>query len=62
MSLTIDLFLKHVAKELPTFSQMAYARYLEQEGLRFCVDFGWENAEEIAWDRLERGESILGHA
>ncbi len=46
----------------PSFSQMAYARYLEQEGLRFCVDFGFENAESLAWDHLEAGNFMMGHA
>lgn len=31
-----------------TPGQLGWAKYLEQEGLRFLVDFGFENAEEIA--------------
>jgi len=45
-----------------TWGQLAYANYLERCGLRFLVDFGFENAESLAWDKLEAEEFILGHA
>ena len=32
----------------------AASLYLERRGLRFCVDFGTENALEMAFDFLER--------
>lgn len=41
---------------------MAYANYLERMGMTFLIDFGLENAEGMAWERLEQGEFILGHA
>ena len=33
--------------------QIAFAKYLQQQGLRFLVDFGFENAERIAWEIIE---------
>jgi len=33
--------------------QVAFAKYLEQRGLRFLIDFGFENAERIAWELIE---------
>jgi hypothetical protein len=38
-----------------TPEQLAWARFLEQEGLRFLCDFGFENAEEIAEEWLYSG-------
>lgn len=55
-------FVKHFPQYVITKPQLYYARYLEQEGLRLLVDFGFENAEGMAWDRLENGCGILGHA
>jgi hypothetical protein len=45
-----------------TPQETAYAEYLERCGLRFLIEFGFDNAEAIAWDRLECGECLLGHA
>lgn len=47
-----------------TTSQMSYCDYLQRRGLRFLVDFGFENAEAIAWDELEQQafEPWIGHA
>jgi len=36
-----------------TPEQLAFAKYLEQQGLRFLIDFGFENAERIAWELVE---------
>ena len=58
----ISDFLRKFPDYPTTFAQLAYARYLEQEGLVFIVDFGFENAEDIAWNKLEQDEFILGHA
>jgi hypothetical protein len=33
--------------------QVAFAKYLEQQGLRFMIDFGFENAERVAWELIE---------
>lgn len=39
---------------IPTTSRADIAcRYLEQRGLKFCVDFGTDNAEEKMADMLE---------
>lgn len=35
---------------------MPFCRFLERRGLRFCVDFGYETAEEKCWEILEREE------
>ena len=37
-----------------TAEQLFSCRLLESEGLRFLIDFGYENAPSMAWDRLER--------
>jgi hypothetical protein len=58
----VDKFLRQMGDYRVTSAQLAYARYLEQEGLVFLVDFGFGNAEGIAWDRLEQGQFMLGHA
>lgn len=63
-------FLKHFPDYRFTREQYAYARYLEQQGLCFLVDFGFANAEDLAWYHLEREHQmhldhkrfILGHA
>lgn len=34
--------------------QIAACRFLEKRGLRFLIDFGYENAEDIAWNIMER--------
>lgn len=58
----IKEFLRHFPNYIVSQSQLAYADYLERQGLRLCIDFGFENAEDMAWDRLEAGEYQLGHA
>jgi len=44
----------HIMKLVPMscISRIDYAcRFLEAEGLRFCVDFGLDNAESLMWER-----------
>lgn len=41
----------------PSVSQLACCNYLERRGLKFLVDFGFENAKDIAWEELEREQS-----
>lgn len=36
-----------------TYEQTAACRYLESKGLRFCVDFGYDNAFEKAFQTME---------
>jgi hypothetical protein len=60
--LTLEWFRRMFPDQRFTREQLAYCRYLEQQGLKFCVDFGYENAEAIAWQKLEEEEFILGHA
>jgi len=45
----VDEFLRRFPDYPATKSQIDYARYLEQQGLTFLVDFGFENAEDITW-------------
>lgn len=33
-----------------TEDQQSYCEYLERNGLRFLVDFGFENSEEKMWN------------
>ena len=55
-------FLKFYPEYHVRAHQRAYAEYLEGKGLRFLCDFGFENAETIAWEHLKAGDYILGHA
>lgn len=43
-----------------TNSQLAFAVYLENRGQRFCVDFGYANAIEKAWELMDREDASLG--
>jgi hypothetical protein len=47
-------FLWHFSALQLTEEQMAACRFLESRGLRFCVDFGYENAAAIAEPILAR--------
>ena len=58
----IKEFLRHYPNYRVNSSQLAYANYLEREGQIFLIDFGFENAEDIAWHHLEAGDYLLGHA
>jgi hypothetical protein len=49
----IENFLRRFPDYKTTPSQLAFAKYLEQQGLRFLVDFGFENAERITWELIE---------
>jgi hypothetical protein len=49
----IDKFLCRFPDFQTTPEQRAFAKYLEQQGLRFLIDFGFENAERIAWELVE---------
>ena len=42
-----------------TQEQVAYIRLLEKEGLRFCVDFGYQNATQIAEDLIDQESAVL---
>jgi hypothetical protein len=49
----IERFLRRFPDYETTPSQIAFAKYLEQQGLRFLIDFGFENAERITWELIE---------
>lgn len=44
---------KRIGLDLPTWI-LPICRYLELRGYRFCVDFGWQNAREVARQHRER--------
>ena len=60
----VDWFLAAFQDYEVSFEQLAYAHYLETRGKRFCIDFGFENAEDLAWQLLEEEpyEQPIGHA
>lgn len=45
-------FYPEVAESL-TFEQIVSCRFLESTGQRFCVDFGYGNAWDLAWKEIE---------
>ena len=49
----VENFLRRFPDYEATSEQIAFAKYLEQQGLRFLIDFGFENAERIAWELVE---------
>lgn len=62
--LSVDGFLTFFPDYEVSFEELAYAHYLETKGLRFLKDFGFKNAEDMAWDLLddEPYEPCIGHA
>ncbi len=52
--LQIDEFLRLCPDVQITDRQVRAARYLQSQSKRFLIDFGYANAEQIAWDILER--------
>jgi len=51
----LDTFLRAWPGVVPQRA-IGFCRFLESRGQRFCIDFGYENAEDITWDWLEREE------
>jgi hypothetical protein len=51
----LDFFIKHFPEVRMTREQIAACRYLESRGLRFCIDFGYENAFDKAFDSMDDG-------
>jgi len=51
--MTVEQFLKYFPDVHLTADQRAYARFLEQSGRRFLIDFGLANCEEAAAAELE---------
>jgi hypothetical protein len=45
---TVEWFLKQFPDFPATVEQVAWAKFLEQQGFVFLVEFGFENAEIIA--------------
>lgn len=42
-----------------TNSQLAFCLYLESKGQRFCVDFGYNNAIDKAWELMDLEDGVL---
>lgn len=46
----VEKFLAREPDYEVTPEQVAFAKFLEQRGLRFLIDFGFDNAERITWE------------
>jgi hypothetical protein len=44
----------HLINLTLTAQQMADAKYLEACGYRFCIDFGYQNARDLADDHFRK--------
>lgn len=51
----IDTMAKYAAYSGADYDSMTLAcgAYLERHGLRFLIDFGYQNAESMAWSMIE---------
>lgn len=52
-AVTVDWLLSSCPDIQLTPEQLACCRYLERKGLRFCIDFGYENAPAMVWNELD---------
>jgi len=62
--MTVDWFLRHISSQW-RYEEVACARYLERATkLKFLVDFGFENAPDLAFNHLESlpDDYPMGHA
>lgn len=50
--MTVDEFLKTFPDTKATQEQILCCRYLQLTGLRFLIDFGFQNAPDLTWDDL----------
>ena len=60
--MSVEWFLRHFPDYDVKPEQRAFAIYLEQQGLRFLIDYGFENAERIAWELIDMDLSINPYA
>ena len=51
--MTIEEFLLYFPDYKVSPEQLAWAKFLEQQGLRFLIDFGFNNAERIASESID---------
>jgi hypothetical protein len=51
--MTVDEFLRHFPDIEISPECLVFCRYLESQGEKFLEDFGYGNAEEKAWLKLE---------
>ena len=52
--MNVDDFLRFFPDVKLTDEQLACCHYLQREGKRFCVDFGYQNAPDMVWDAMDR--------
>ena len=55
----LDDFLRFFPDVQITSEQMAACRFLESIGLRFCIDFGYENAFETAFEKMAEMDAFV---
>lgn len=53
VGLTTDWFVEHFPDVDISTMQLAACRYLERKGLRFTIDFGYENAQSMVWGLID---------
>lgn len=53
MAMTIDEFAECSRDVQLTTEQLLAARFLERNGLRFRIDFGYSNAPAMAWRMID---------
>lgn len=51
--MTIDKYLAYDPRVIITPEQLACCHYLERQGKRFGIDFGYQNAPALVWDELD---------
>jgi hypothetical protein len=51
--MTVDEFLRYNPDIEISLEDLAFCRYLERQGEKFLEDFGYGNAEEKTWLKLE---------
>ncbi len=57
-SLTIDWFVKAYPEVSITYEQYHCCRYLERQGKRFCIDFGYGNAPSMVWNEFDMEDPL----
>lgn len=51
--MNIDQFRQYFPGVQITPEQLACCRFLEREELRFCIDFGYQDAQSLTWQRID---------
>lgn len=56
----LDDYIRYFPNHCITEEELIFCRYMEAKGLRFCVDFGYENAANKSLAMLD--QSVLGES